>query len=419
MSTTFNTTNVASPIESEVRSYSRIWPEVFERAKGSAVWSDKREFLDFFSAAGSLNYGHNDPDAQAALTDYIGRDGILQALDMQTVQRQQFLSALEARILQPRQLHGYRVMFTGPTGTNAIEAALKCARLSTGRTEVVSFLRGFHGVSLGSLSASSNASKRRAAGVPLRDVSRFPFDIERLSARESIEWFERIHFRGRPSSEFPACVLMELVQGEGGVNVAGMDWAQGIAATCRRYDVPLVVDEIQTGCGRTGPFFAFEDYEVKPDIIAVSKSLSGLGLPLSVVLLRPDLDMTTPGQHNGTFRGNNAAFVTATTCLEKFWTDDKLSQQTRRKSDMVHSILADAGVSDTYAVRGRGLVIGIDVASGALARRAAELCFERGLLVETAGTDDQVVKLLPPLTTSDSDLARGVEVVAEILLDLR
>lgn len=408
--------HVASPIESEVRSYSRMWPDVFVRAKGSRIWSKDREFLDFFSAAGSLNYGHNDPDAQAALASYIASDGILQSLDMQTSARKKFLETFERRILDPRGLTNYRVMFTGPTGTNAVEAALKCARLATGRSEVVSFLSGFHGVSLGSLAASSNVSKRRGAGVALSDVSRFPFDVARLDANESVEWFERVHFRGRRASELPAAVVTELVQGEGGVNVARAGWARGIAAVCERYDVPLIVDEIQTGCGRTGKYFAFEEFGIKPDIVTISKSLSGVGLPLAVVLLKPELDLTVPGQHNGTFRGNNAAFVTATACLEKYWSDDRLAKETARKSEAVFSVLAETGVTQAFAVRGRGLIIGVDMIGGERAGRVVAECFDKGLLIETAGADDQVVKLLPALTIEDSDLVSGVEEIAASLM---
>ncbi|PVA97614.1 diaminobutyrate--2-oxoglutarate transaminase [Mycobacteroides abscessus] len=416
MTATLAAAGVANPIESEVRSYSRMWPETFVRAKGSKVWSKEREFLDFFAAAGSLNYGHNDPDAQRALTEYIASDGILQALDMQTTAREQFLETLHRIILRPRRLDHYRVMFTGPTGTNAVEAALKCARLATGRSEVISFLQGFHGVTLGSLAATSNALKRQGAGVTLNNASRFPFDFEGVEAQESVGWFERVHFSSRRTSELPACVLMELIQGEGGVNVARADWAQGVAAVCKKYDVPLIVDEIQMGCGRTGPFFAFEDYGLIPDIVTVSKSLSGLGLPLAVVLLNPELDLVVPGQHNGTFRGNNAAFVTATALLEKYWANDALCEQTLRKSQLVLSLLNDTGVSDAFTVRGKGLVIGVDMVNGERAGRVLRECFDEGILIETAGADDQVVKLLPPLTMEESEITRGVKKIASALM---
>lgn len=410
--------DVISSIESEVCVYSRMWPDVFTKAKGAKVWSGSREYTDFFAAAGSLNYGHNDPDAQLALIDYIRADGILQSLDIQTSARRQFLTSLSEVILEPRGLESYRVMFTGPTGTNAVEAALKCARLKTGRTDVIAFANGFHGVSLGSLAATSNASKRNAAGVPLLHVSRFPFDNPDADPSESLKWFEQLYFTTRSRPEHPAAVLMEFVQGEGGVNVASKVWARGIASLCHKYEIPLIADEIQTGCGRTGPFFAFEAYEVRPDIITVSKSLSGLGLPLSVVLLREDLDLTSPGQHNGTFRGNNASFITAAVCLEKFWRHGGFEEKTARKAKISHQILRNSGVIDAFRVRGSGLMIGIDLIDGDRASHVVRTCFDEGLLVETAGASDEVVKILPPLTIADSDLAAGVELIAAQVMNL-
>ncbi|WP_260981777.1 diaminobutyrate--2-oxoglutarate transaminase [Kocuria marina] len=405
------TADVAASIESEVRSYSRSWPAVFTSARGSTLYSGQDAYVDFFAAAGSLNYGHNDPDARSALIDYLSRDGIIQTLDMQTEARLSFLRALEKYVLRPRGLDGYRVMFTGPTGTNAVEAALKCARLATGRTEVLAFQGGFHGVTLGALAATSNASKRRGGGVPLANVARFPFDNPEVPVDESVEWFERIHFANRSEAELPAGVLVELVQGEGGVNVARPNWVSGIATTCTRYRVPLIVDEIQSGCGRTGPFFAFENYGIKPDIIPVSKSLSGLGLPLSVVLLREDLDLVTPGQHNGTFRGSNASFVTSAVCLSKYWSDDALQLETECKSELVLDALQSSGVAARFPVRGRGLLIGVELPSGSQADKVISSCFEQKLLLESSGRDGQVIKIMPPLTISKSDLAHGLDIV--------
>lgn len=409
-------TDVASPLESEVRSYSRSWPDTFRTAKGSRIYSREQNYIDFFAAAGSLNYGHNDPDARAALVNYLLSDGILQSLDMQTEARMDFLSALESHVLRPRGLDDYKVMFTGPTGTNAVEAALKCARKATGRTEIVSFLRGFHGVTLGSLAVTSNETKRDGAGVALHDVSRFPYDTTHLDEAESVKWFERVHFEGRVGSSLPAGVLLELVQGEGGINVARNGWASGIAEVCQRYEVPLIVDEIQTGCGRTGPFFAFENYDFVPDIVTVSKSLSGIGLPLSIVLVRKNLDLRKSGQHNGTFRGNNAAFVTAVSCLEKFWSDGNLENQTVEKNRKVMDLLDSQGVTEKYSVRGMGLLCGIDVETGARADSIIETCFKNGLLVESSGANSEVVKIMPALTISTEELTTGLHILCDAVM---
>jgi len=388
---------------------------VFSRARGSRIWSNEREYLDFFSGAGSLNYGHNDPCAQRALVDYLSEDGILQSLDMQTDARLEFLRELYDLVLGPRDLAGYRAMFTGPTGTNAIEAALKCARLATGRTRALAFTGGFHGVSLGSLALSSNGAKRSAAGVPLTDATLVPFDSPSQEPGEALDWLERAHFLECPESERPACVVMELVQGEGGVHVASREWAQGVELICHRYGVPLIVDEIQTGCGRTGRFFSFEHYDLRPDMVTLSKSLSGIGLPLSILLVDPAYDLQD-GQHNGTFRGNNAAFVTATACLRKYWSDDVLAQRTRDREDLVTNILVDSGIADRFQVRGKGQLLGIDLGAADVTAWVASELFAAGILVETAGDRGQVLKLLPALTMESEDLNKGVTAIADVIL---
>ena len=405
--------DVSSPIESEVRSYSRSWPAVFTSAEGSTLYSRNDAYTDFFAAAGSLNYGHNDPHALSALINYLSQNGIIQTLDMQTEARLSFLDALQKYVLQPRGLGDYRVMFTGPTGTNAVEAALKCVRLATGRTEVIAFRGGFHGVTLGALAASSNASKRQGGGVPLLNVKRFPFDSPEIDAQEAVEWFERVHFLDRVDAELPAGVLVETLQGEGGVNVASPEWVRGIATVCARYRVPLIVDEIQAGCGRTGPFFSFEHYGIKPAVIPVSKSLSGLGLPLSVVLLREDLDLVTPGQHNGTFRGSNASFVTSAACLAKYWADETLKQGTKRKSELALEALESSGVSSRFPIKGRGLLLGVELPTGTQADEVIASCFQRKLLIESSGSEGQVIKIMPPLTISRPELERGLEIVCD------
>ncbi|MEV7652296.1 diaminobutyrate--2-oxoglutarate transaminase [Kocuria marina] len=410
------TTSIASPLESEVRVYSRSWPTCFDRSRGSYLYSDDTEYLDFFSAAGSLNYGHNDPDAIAALQTYLADGGVLQSLDMQTGARLDFLAALEECVLSPRGLSGYKIIFTGPTGTNAVEAALKCARRATGRTEVVSFFKGFHGVTLGSLAATSNSSKRDGAGVPLLNATRFPFDEPGVEPDLSLDWFERVHLKNRREQDLPACVLMELIQGEGGINVARSSWANGVADLCQRYSVPLIVDEIQTGCGRTGPFFAFENYGFIPDIIPVSKSLSGLGLPLSIVLVKQNLDLVVPGEHNGTFRGSNSSFVTSAVCLRKFWSDRRLEISTAELSANLLQTLRDRGVSERFDVKGAGLIYGVDVGNGATADAVIRSCFEQGLLVESSGYQGEVIKIMPPLIIETGELQRGLDILSEALL---
>ncbi|MFW5926821.1 MAG: diaminobutyrate--2-oxoglutarate transaminase [Wenzhouxiangella sp.] len=402
-------------LESDVRSYVRNFPTVFTHSRGARlIDEDGREFIDFFAGAGVLNYGHNNPRIKSALMDYLSEDRIVHSLDMATSARAEFLERFEEVILKPRGMD-YKVQFPGPTGTNAVEAALKLARKVTGRHNVISFTNGFHGMTLGSLSVTGNAMKRAGAGVPLSNASQLPFDgyLEQGSDT-SLELLERILSDEGSGIDKPAAVILETVQAEGGVNVARMEWLERLSEIVERHDVLLIVDDIQVGCGRTGPFFSFEPAGIKPDIVCLSKSLSGFGLPLAVTLFRPELDKWMPGEHNGTFRGHNPAFVTATKALD-YWADETLSGEVERKTGIIESRL-DALVERLPVQatrRGRGFIQGIAFDNAELAGKASAAAFEKGLIIETAGVDDQVLKLLPPLTISDEDLDKGLGIIEE------
>ncbi|MEU2659503.1 diaminobutyrate--2-oxoglutarate transaminase [Streptomyces sp. NPDC007325] len=401
---------VFETVESEVRSYCRAWPTVFERATGSRLFDEHgRPFLDFFAGAGSLNYGHNNPALKRPLLDYLGGDGVTHGLDMSTTAKRQFLETFRETVLAPRGLP-YKVMFPGPTGTNAVEAALKLARKVTGRTTVVSFTNAFHGMSLGSLALTGNAGKRAGAGVPLNHTAQMPFDHYLGGQVPDFLWFERLLEDTGSGLDHPAAVIVETVQGEGGINAARAEWLRGLADLCRRRDMLLIVDDIQMGCGRTGEFFSFEEAGITPDIVTLSKSISGYGLPMSLCLFRDELDVWEPGEHNGTFRGNNPAFVTATAALDTYWRDHTLRDRTLRRAATVEAALSDLG-SGT-APRGRGLVWGLEFPDGERARAVCRRAFELGLLVETSGPGDEVVKLLPPLTVTDDELDEGLGILA-------
>jgi diaminobutyrate-2-oxoglutarate transaminase len=402
--------------ESAVRSYCRNWPVVFDRAHGSWLYDEEgRAYLDFFSGAGALNYGHNNPVLKRPLTDYLASDRVIHSLDMFTVAKREFLDTLDELILAPRQLD-YRVQFPGPGGANAVEAALKIARKVTGRTEIISFTNGFHGMTLGALSVTGNAFHRRGAGVPLPYTTSMPFDQSMGGQTPDFLWLERLLADRGSGLDHPAAVIVETVQGEGGINVASPGWLRGLAAVCRRYEMLLIVDDVQMGCGRTGPFFSFEDAGITPDLVCLSKSIGGYGLPLALTLIRPDLDVWKPGEHNGTFRGLNLAFVAATAALRAYWSDGKLQQATRANGQRVAAALTALARSvpgTPVGVRGRGLAQGLVFSNGGLAGKVCAAAFERGLLVETAGSASEVVKLLPPLTITGTELDQGLELLAE------
>lgn len=405
--------DVFEELESDVRSYVRGWPTVFSRAHGATLWDeDGREYLDFFSGAGGLNYGHNHDAMIGALVRYLQSQGVLHSLDMATTAKREFLRRFDEVILRPRGM-SYKVQFPGPTGTNAVEAALKLARKATGKRTIASFTNAFHGMTLGSLALSGNVVKRESAGVPLDYHATAPYDGELGPDIDTIGVLEAMLADEDASV---AGVIVETIQGEGGLHAAGVDWLRRLAGCCRRHETPLIVDDIQAGCGRSGQFFSFEPAGIQPDIVCLSKSISGSGLPMALTLIRPELDIWGPGEHNGTFRGNNAAFVTATEALE-FWRDDSLAADVRRKSEIVRAELesiASEHEAIRGTVRGRGLLIGLHSPADGLASQVSHAAFERGLLIETSGgAASDVIKLMPPLTIDDADLERGLAILRE------
>ncbi len=408
-------------MESEVRGYVRSFPVIFKQARGSVlIDEDNKEYIDFFSGAGTLNYGHNNPVLKRKLIEYLDSDGLVHGLDMATSAKKYFLETVEQVLLRPRNWQ-YTLQFTGPTGTNAVEAALKLARQIKGRPNIVSFTHGFHGVSGGSLAVTANSKFREAAGVALGNTSFMPFDGYMGPDVNTIAYFERLLNDNSSGLDHPAAVIVETVQGEGGVNVASKRWLKELQRVCRQHDMLLIVDDIQVGCGRTGNFFSFEAAGIEPDIITLSKSLSGFGMPMSLVLMKPELDVWKPSAHTGTFRGNNMAFVTAAQALDSYWRDDRFAQDTQRKERIVRDWLENlvhsypgAGLS----VRGRGLIQGlVTPADDDLASLISRKAFERGVVIETSGANDEVLKILPALTIEDELLTRGLEVIERSLAE--
>ncbi|MBY5162852.1 diaminobutyrate--2-oxoglutarate transaminase [Nitriliruptoria bacterium AS10] len=404
-------------LESEVRSYCRTWPTVFDTARGSHLTDEAgRDYLDFFSGAGALNYGHSNPTIKRALLDYWSVTAFTHALDKSTTAKRDFLETFDEVILQPRGMD-YRVMFPGPTGTNAVESALKLARKVTGRTNIVSFTNAFHGMTLGSLAVTGNAMKRGGAQVPLDHTNRIPYDGWFGDGTSTIELFAAYLDDSGSGMGKPAAAIVETVQGEGGLAHASDEWLRELADLCDAHDILLIVDDIQAGCGRTGTFFSFEPSGIQPDMVTLSKSLSGYGLPFAVTLLKPELDVWEPGEHNGTFRGFNPAFVTATAALD-FWTDDTLEHAVARKAARVTQRLSAMAADHPEAqarVVGRGLMQGLSSDVPGLAEAISSEAFERGLLLETSGANSQVAKLFPALTIDDADLEAGLDIVAASL----
>jgi diaminobutyrate-2-oxoglutarate transaminase len=400
-------------LESEVRSYCRSFPTVFSHGRGHLLTDESgRDYIDFFAGAGALNYGHNHPAMKERLLAYIGDDRVTHSLDMATEAKREFLETLQRVVLAPRGMD-YKVMFPGPTGTNAVEAALKIARTITGRTNVLAFTNAFHGMTLGSLAVTGNAGKREGAGVALGNVTRMPFHGYMGSDLDTIDLLEQNLADTSSGIDPPAALILETVQAEGGVNVATMPWLRRLGQLLKRFEILLIVDDIQVGCGRTGAFFSFEAAGLDPDIVCLSKSLSGYGLPFAATLLKPELDQWEPGKHNGTFRGHNLAFVAAAAALDTFWTDEELSEDVKRRGHIIRSRLKELAEIHGGVVRGRGMIYGIEFPDAQLAREISRAAFERGVVVETAGRSDEVLKILPPLTIPDASLNDGLDIIAD------
>jgi diaminobutyrate-2-oxoglutarate transaminase len=401
-------------LESEVRGYVRSFPTTFTTSKGSRLTAaDGKQYIDFFAGAGVLNYGHNDDTLKQALIDYITADGVTHGLDMATDAKEKFLAAFEDVVMQPRGMD-YKIQFPGPTGTNAVEAALKLARKVKQRENVLFFTNAFHGMTLGALAVTGNAKKRGGAGVAMPGSTPLPYSGYHGPDYDTAADIDRLLSNSSSGIDKPAAVIVETVQGEGGINVADYEWLRKIEALCRKHNMLLIIDDIQAGVGRTGSFFSFEPAGISPDLITVSKSLSGYGLPLAITMIKPEYDIWAPGEHNGTFRGNNHAFVTATAALEKFWRDDQLETSVRRLGDQVKKRLNDllqANPAFKAEVRGRGLFIGMDCEQPELAKEIVGQCFNNGLICETAGAEDSVIKIMPPLTTAEADLEAGLDIL--------
>ena len=399
-------------LESSVRSYCRTFPTVFTTACGSRINDvEGRSFIDFLAGAGTLNYGHNPPALREALLDYITGNQIVHSLDLHTEAKQHFLETFERTILKPRQMH-HVMQFTGPTGTNAVEAALKIARKVTGRTNIIAFTNAFHGVTLGALACTGNRHHRGVAGVDTAGVTRMPYDGYLGDDIDTTCYLDKVLSDGSSGVDLPAAVIVETVQGEGGINAASITWLRNLETVCRKHKILLIVDDIQAGCGRTGHFFSFEEAGIRPDIITLSKSLSGYGLPMAVVLIDPHFDIWEPGEHNGTFRGHNLAFVTATKALETYWQDGSLTADVSLKGDYIDARFKTlAARYPELHTSGRGLMRGLHTTGAEFNQHVGQACFEQGLIIETSGARNQVLKIMCPLTISDQDLEEGIQIL--------
>ncbi|WP_462417824.1 diaminobutyrate--2-oxoglutarate transaminase [Kytococcus sp. Marseille-QA3725] len=397
--------------ESTIRGYCRAYPTVFASASNARqVAEDGTSYIDFFAGAGVLNFGHNNPRMKERLIEFIQADGIAHGLDTYTTTKREFIERFHEVVLAPRGMD-HRMQFMGPTGSNAVEAALKLARTATGRREVVAFSHGFHGMTLGSLAATANDAFRKWAGVPLTDVVRLPFETA-PGGDTALEGYRAALEDASSGLTPPAAFLVETIQAEGGVNVASAEWLRRVQELAHEVGALFIVDDIQAGIGRTGSFFSFDDMGLDPDVITLAKGLGGFGTPIAMNLNKPEVDdHWDPGAHTGTFRGQGLSFAAGAVALGYF-TEDGFLEGVRTKGQRMRERLesiAAAHADRSWEVRGRGMIQALDTGDGAFAKEVQAQAFERGLLVGPCGTGGRVVKLIPPLTIEEDDLAEGLD----------
>jgi len=323
--------------ESEVRSYCRKYPTLFTRAKGSYMYDEEgKKYIDFFCGAGALNYGHNNDYIKEKLVKYLMDDGIIHSMDMFTPTKRDFIDFFQKEVLEKRGLN-YKIQFPGPTGTNAVEAALKLARKVKKRNNVFALMGAFHGMTLGALSLTTDKGSRGGAGVTLTDVTHIPAPYM-YPELDTVKYMENLILDDHSGVEKPAALVIETVQAEGGIYVFSEKWLQDVRAFCDKYDILLIVDDIQVGCSRTGTFFSFERAGIVPDMVCLSKSIGGYGLPFALTLFKPELDIWSPGEHNGTFRGQQLSLVAAKAGLEVML-GEKVEEHTREMGKIVEEFL--------------------------------------------------------------------------------
>lgn len=427
--------------ESNARSYPRRFPLALKSASGCRVTDvEGRTYLDCLAGAGTLALGHNHPEVIASLQDVLASGLPLHTLDLVTPVKDRFVSdifdTLPAGLREEA-----KIQFCSPSGTDAVEAAIKLAKTATGRTDVIAFRGAYHGMSQGSLSLMGSLGPKAAIGQLVPGTHFFPYPYAYRcpfgrggdeTATLAAEYFEKALRDPEGGIKLPAAVILEAVQGEGGVIPAPSEWLRKIRAVTRELGIPLILDEVQSGVGRTGTFYAFQKAGIVPDIIVLSKAIGG-GLPMAVMIYREGLDLWKPGAHAGTFRGNQLAMAAGSKTLDIIKRDGLVERaaiagrRLRANLERIQSHTPYIG-----EVRGEGLMLGVEVIDptrnpdsfghpphgGDIARAIQSTAFRDGLILETGGRHGSVLRLLPPLTISDAEIDQASNILSDAFLRL-
>lgn len=414
--------------ESSARTYPRRLPIAIARGEGCYIEDlDGNVFIDFLNGAGSLPLGHSHPELLEAVEAQLPVFQL--GLDFPTEIRDEFIAAHMSML--PAEMQGNtKIGFCGPTGANAVEAAIKLCKTATGRSEIIAFQGGYHGGSHGAMAASALVEQKRRVAGQMPGVHFFPFpyglrsplpgDPETLGAR-CVEYLSRTLKDPLGGIPLPAAVIVEVIQGEGGVIPASTDFMRGLRELTRELDIPLIVDEVQCGCGRSGDWFAFEQHGIVPDVIVASKAAGGLGMPVALILYDKRLDLWEAGAHTGTFRGNQLAFAAGVRAIQIIKRDGVMQNVQELSAVAVEALqeLVDRH-SFVAEVRGTGFMLGVEFVDpetgdpdGDVARRVQRASLERGLILECGGRDDAVVRLLPALNTSRRTLDQALSILSD------
>lgn len=416
--------------ESSAVSYSRGLPLAIKRAKGATVEDvDGNIFIDFFGGAGVMNVGHANPDVLKAAHEQI--DNLTHALDIPNPARKRMVEALN-KVL-PKELN--LLFFGGPTGSDAVEAAIKLARFNTKRYPVIAFQGSYHGMTSGALSLCSGAPFKEPFLPLLPEIhfAPFPYDYRcplNSGGRSSVacaDYLEHLVEDPHSGIAHPAAILVEAIQGEGGSIAPDPIFMQRVREICDKYDIVLIVDEIQAGFCRTGSMFSFEHSNIIPDIITMSKALGGVGFPISGIAYKEHLNTWSPGQHIGTFRGNAVAYAGGAAGIEFMLKTDLAGHSAKVGDEMLNRLKKFEEESCIVGeARGKGMMIGIElVKDKATKEPAQELaaqvrteCFKRGVLIEIGGHYFNVARFLPPLVATSELALTGVELFIEAVKEV-
>ncbi|MDA9405343.1 diaminobutyrate--2-oxoglutarate aminotransferase [Bradyrhizobium sp. CCBAU 45384] len=390
---------------------------ILSRARGSiALTVDGRRIIDFYSGAGSLNYGHNNHQIREAILEYLTSDAVVSGFDMATSAELRFVDTFRSVVLRERGLLPYHFKFTGPSDAIAIDAAMDLSRKVTGRQNIVLFTSGHSGVSPGSIALCRGGLRRTGVDLSPRGLGLVPFDGYVGPVVSTTEHLRKLLLDQYSGIDRPAAILVEAVQRNSGMNVAGKEWLRAIQAIAKETGAVLILDETEMGCGRTGQFFSFEFAGLSPDIVVMSSSLSGCGLPLSMLLIRDEVDHTWPVQHAGTEK-TDIAFAAGAAAIDIYWRDCILSEEVQRLGELARCRLNAIAsyYGNCFSVRGRGLALGFNCQTSEIAIATRRNAFARGLFIERCASVGEVIQFLPALTIDRETLNRGLEIFEEAL----